>query len=232
MNESSSRLLEQNPDAIAYHLMEKAEYRDGLQEIAIGLTILVFAGMTGSDLLFKPGSFGMNASLWGAVLLMPIVSFGSQWAIKKVRKRFLIGKIGYVKLKPVNRKQAGIRLGIITGLACAIAVLAAFAMFKVVTANHSGVGLALGSLFPFSGWAFVGMGIVGGAVMVFRVYLLRYAIGGAIMATMGILLAFSGVSLALGLTILYAYAGLLALISGCVVFFLVLRQPAESGELR
>jgi hypothetical protein len=229
MNESSSRLLEQNPNAIANRLMQKAEYHDGLQEIVVGLIILTFAGMTGLPAVFK-GPFGSKASLWGIILLMQIIGFGSQWAIKKVRQRFLIGKTGYVKLKPVNRKQVGIRLGIIIGLACASAVLAAFAMFKVTIATHRGV--MHWGLFPPSGWAFVGMGIFGGALMAFRVRLPRYEIGGAIMAATGILLAFSKVSLNLGLTILYTYAGLLALISGCVVFSLVLRQPAESGEVR
>jgi hypothetical protein len=84
--------------------------------------------------------------------------------------------------------------------------------------------------FPPAGWVFVGTGIFGGALMVFRIRLLRYRIGGAIMAAIGILLAFSRVSLNLGLTILYCFAGFLALISGSVVFFLFLRQPAEPGE--
>ena len=208
--------------------MEKAEYRDGLQEIAIGVLILIFAGMTASDVIFKPGSFGSKASFWGMTLLMPVIGLGSQWAIKKVRKRFLIGKTGYVKLKPVNRKRVGIRLGIAMGLACVIAVLATFAMLKVVIATHRGV--AHWGFFPPAGWAFVGMGIFGGAIMVFRVRSPRYGIGGVIMAAMGILLAFSSVSLNVGLTILYGFAGLLPLIAGSVAFCLYLRQPAEPGQ--
>jgi hypothetical protein len=50
------------------------------------------------------------------------------------------------------------------------------------------------------------------------------------LAALGILLAFRGVSLDVGLTILYGFAGLLALISGTVVFILILRQPVEPGE--
>jgi len=85
-------------------------------------------------------------------------------------------------------------------------------------------------LFPPAGWVFIGMGIFGAAIMIFRVRLLRYEIGGVILAALGILLAFSRVSLNVGLTILYSFASLFALISGSVVFFLVLRQPSESGE--
>ncbi|MGP8175243.1 MAG: hypothetical protein ACLP7O_11950 [Terracidiphilus sp.] len=227
MNDISHNIVNENPDAIANRLINKAEYRDGLQEIVIGLISLTFAGMAGLPAVFK-GSFGSMASLWGMMLLMSIIGFGSQWAIKKMRKRFLIGKVGYVKLKPVNRKRLGIRLGIILGLSFVIAALAAFAMVKVAIATHKSV--AHWGLFPPAGWALVGTGIFAGAIMVFRVRLLRYVIGGVIMVAMGILLAFSRVSINLGLTILYGFAGLLALISGSVVFFLFLRQPAGTGE--
>jgi hypothetical protein len=234
MTSSSSLLHHEDPNAIANRLMQKAEYRDGLQEIAIGASILIFAGLTGSQAIFKPGSFGSNASFWSMVLLMSMIGFGSPRVIKKVRTRYLIGKIGYVKLKPVNRKRLGIllgiRLGIIAGLAFVIAALAAFVIFKVVTTAHRGGGAALWGLFPPAGWAFVGTGIFGGAIMAFRVRLLRYVIGGVIMAALGILLAFNKVPLSVGLTILYSFAGLLALISGSIVFFLILRQPAEAGE--
>ncbi|HMD76038.1 MAG TPA: hypothetical protein VKG86_01555 [Terracidiphilus sp.] len=230
MNEISRHMTDEDPNVIANRLINKAEYRDGLREIVIGVLILMFASLTGSEVIFKPGSFGSKATFWGMMLLLSMLGFGSQWAIKKVRKRFLIGKMGYVKLKPVNRKRLGIRLGIILGLSFVIAALAAFAMFKVVIAPHRGGGGVIWGFFPPAGWAFVGTGIIGGAVMVFRVRLLRYAIGGVIMAVMGILLAFNRVSLPVGLTTLYGFAGLLALLSGCVVFLLFLRQPTGTGE--
>jgi hypothetical protein len=229
MNDISHNFANKNPDVIANRLMERAEYRDGLQEIVIGLIILTFAGMTGLTTVFK-GSFGSAASLWGMVLLMPIIGFGSQWAIKKVRQRFLVGETGYVKLKPVNRKRVGTRLAIIFGISCAVAALVAIAMVKVVIAIHRGGSAAMWGLFPPAGWVFIGMGIFGGALMIFRVRLLRYEIGGITMVAIGILLALSRVSLNAGLTILYCFAGLLALISGSVVFLHFLRQPAESGE--
>ena len=229
MNEVSNNIVNKNPDAIANRLMEKAEYSDGLQEIVIGLMILMFAGMTGLPMVFK-GPFSSMASLSGICLLLFTMGFRSQWAIKKVRKRFLAGKMGYVKRKPVNRKRLGIRLGIIVGLAFIIAALATFVMFKVVIANHKGGASAHWRLFPPANWLLVGTGLLGGAIMVFRVRSPRYVIGGVIMAALSILLAFSKVSPNVGLTILCGFAGLLALISGSVVFFLVLRQPVEPGE--
>jgi hypothetical protein len=228
MTESSSRLLQQNPDAIANRLINKAEYRDGLQEIAIGVMILTYAALVGTMAAFK-GTFGLRVFLLGGLLLMPM-GFASQWVIRKVRRRFLAGRVGYVKLKPVNRKKVGIRLGLILGLSCVIAALAAFAMAKVVVAIHRGGGAPLWGLFPPGGWALAGLGIYGGAIMVFRVRSLRYEIGGVIMAAVGILLAFSRVSVVLGLTIFCCYAGFLSLVSGCVVLLHFLRQPTEPAQ--
>jgi hypothetical protein len=228
MNDISHHIANENPDAIANRLINKVEYRDGLQEISIGLMILVYAGLCGMAAVFK-GTLGFRVFLWGN-LVMLTVGLGSQWAIKKVRKRFLIGKMGYVKLKPINRKGAAVRLGITFGLSCLIGALVAIAMVKVAIAIHKGGGAAMWGFFPPAGWAFIGMGIFGGALMIFRVRLLRYEIGGVSMMALGVLLAFSRVSLPIGTTILFSFAGLLALISGIVVFFLVLRQPAESGE--
>jgi hypothetical protein len=227
MLDSSFHPIGESPDAIANRLMNKAEYRDGLQEIAIGVLILTFAGLMLPPAVFKFFTYkGLN---WSGLLLIPI-SFGSQWAIKKVRGRYLLGKVGYVKLKPVNRKRLGVRLGLILGCAFVVAVLAAVVTFKAVIATHDAGGAGPGSMFPPSSWLILGMGILGGGFMVFRVRLLRYVIGGVVMAVMGTLLAVSGASLNLGLAILYCYAGLLTLVSGCVVFFLFTRNLDEAGE--
>ena len=230
MSDISQTLADKGPNAIANRLMEKVEFRDGLQEIAIGVMILTFAGMAGLPMVFK-GPFSSYASFWGIMLFVLLQGFGGgQWAIKKVRKRFLPGKVGYVKLKPVSRKTVAIRLSIIVGLAFIVGALVSFVAVKIVIATIRGGGALHWGLFTPAGWMFVGTGILYGAIMMIRVRLLRYVIGGAMMAALSILLAFRGVSLNVGLTILYGYAGLFAIISGSVVFFLTLRQPAEPGE--
>src|SRR5580700_4359539 len=123
MNDISQNIADEIPDAIANRLMNKAEYRDGLQEIAIGVLILAFVGLTLSPVGFKLLIY--KSFSWGGLLLIPI-GFGSQWVIKKVRKRYLIEKVGYVKLKPVNQKRLGIRLGIVLGCSFVVAALATF----------------------------------------------------------------------------------------------------------
>jgi hypothetical protein len=229
MNEIPNNIVNENPNVIANRLMERAEFRDGLQEIVIGSMILMFAGMTDLPMVFK-GPFSSMASSSGICLLLVIMGFGSQRAIKKVRKRFLDGKMGYVKLKPVNRKRVAIRLSIIVGLAFVVAALFSFVAVKIVAATTRGGGMVHWGLFTPANWLLVGTGLLGGAIMVFRVRSPRYVIGGVIMAALSILLAFSKVSPNVGLTILCGFAGLIALISGSVVFFLVLRQPVEPGE--
>src|ERR1035437_2271133 len=109
MNDVSHNIANESPDAIANRLINRAEYSDGLQEIAIGVLILTLVGVTLLQVVFK-GSFGSKAFFWGILLLMPL-TFGSQWAIKQVRRRFLIGKGGYVQLRPVNRKRLGNAIG-------------------------------------------------------------------------------------------------------------------------
>jgi len=228
MNKISRNIAHENPETIANQLLNKMEYRDGLQEIAIGVLILLYAGLAGLQAVLS-GSNGMWALLWGCLLLMPM-GFVSQWSIKKVRQRFMAGKVGYVKLKPINRKRLTVRIGIILGSTFVISALAALVIAKAVVATFKGGGVAHWGLFSPTGWGLVGLGIFGSVFMVFRIRLLRYAIGGVCMAALSILLAFSRVSFPVGSAILYAFPGLLALVSGSILFFLVLRQPVELGD--
>lgn len=233
MSDISHSIVNENPDAIAKRLMQKAGFRDGLQEIMIGITILMIAVLNGLDVAIQHGFLTHKVVILGVTLGMILLMTLSTWMqlmIKKVRQRFLIDKVGYVKLKPVNRKQLTMRQGIIFGLAFIVAALAMFVTFKMVIASHNGGGVPHWGLFTPAGWLFVGMGIFGGAIMIFLVRLTRYLIGGVIMVVLGVLLALCGFSLNAGLAILYGFAGLLALISGSVVFFLILHQPAETGE--
>jgi hypothetical protein len=212
MTSSSSLLHHEDPNAIANRLMQKAHNRDGLPEIAIGLSFLTVAATMWMQVVFHPGSMGYTAGFWSFALLVPAMILGSQWAIKRVRRRFLIEKVGYVQLKPVNRK----RFGIVIGIALVVAVVAAFAAIK-------------GS-FPPASFVLAGTGIGGGLLAALSGRIPRFVIGGVVMAATGILVAFSRVSLGLGFTILYGLMGLLSLVSGSVVLLLLMLKPAGAGE--
>jgi hypothetical protein len=111
MASSSSLLHQEDPNAIAKRLMQKAYNRDGLSEIAAGVFFLTIAGMTGLQVVFKAGSPAYKAAVWGWMLSCATLPLVSQWVIKKIRRRFLIEKVGYVELKPVSRKRFAAYLG-------------------------------------------------------------------------------------------------------------------------
>jgi hypothetical protein len=211
MQDLSSRPFDQNPDLTARHLLQKAHNRDGLPDIAIGLCFLAVAFCMWLQVAFPPGSLPYREAALVLGVLVPALGFGSMWAIKKVRRHFLIEQEGYVKLKPVNRK----RLVLVGVLAFLIAVAMVFGMYK--------------RELPLASWILAGTGIGGGVLAAQSVRLPRYVVGGVVMALTGIVLAFSRVSLGKGFMILYGSMGILSLVSGCVVLLLFLRRPAEGG---
>ncbi len=208
----SSRLFDENPDLTARRLLQKAHNRDGLPEIAIGLCFLAVAFCMWLQVAFPPGSLPYREAALVLGVLVPALGLGSMWAIKKVRRHFLIEQEGYVKLKPANRK----RLVLIGVLAFVIAAAMVVGIYR--------------RALPPSSWILAGTGIVGGALAAQAGRLPRYVVGGVVMAVTGILLAFSRVSLEKGYMILYGSMGILSLISGCVVLSLFLRRTSEAGQ--
>jgi hypothetical protein len=212
MIENSHRHANESPDAIANRLMQNAHNRDGLPEIAIGASFLTFALLEWLQVAFHPGSFLSNAVVVSLMLFFPAIILLSPWAIKHVRTRFLIEKVGYVKPKPLNWKLRSKMIGV----ALVLAVAAIFAAYM--------------GAFPPAGWILAGTGIGGGLLLSLIGRSSRFIVGGVAMAATGILVAFSRTSLETGFTILYGFIGILSLISGCVVFFAFMRKPAAAGE--
>jgi hypothetical protein len=208
----ASGTLDGDPDLTAHRLLQKAHNRDGLPEIAIGLCFLAAALSNWLEVAFPPGSLPHRESALVLGVLVPALILGSMWAIKKVRRHFLIEQEGYVKLKPVNRK--------FRAMVGAFAFLVAVAMTLAIYTT----GL------PPASWILAATGIGGGVLAVQAGRLPRYVVGGAVMAVTGVALAFSRVSLGKGYMILYGSMGILSLISGCVVLLLFLRRASEGGE--
>ena len=92
MKPSFLQEVEADPNAAATRLMRIANSRDGLPEIAIGTILLTTAFLLWLQVAYSRGSFAYQASWWGMILLMMPMIGGSQWAIKWVRRRFLIEK--------------------------------------------------------------------------------------------------------------------------------------------
>jgi hypothetical protein len=212
MNDDSPRLLEESPDAIACRLMQKVHNQDGLPEIAIGLIFLTTAALQWLQVAFPFGSFVYKYAALGLGILVPALILGSQWAIKTVRRKFLIERVGYVELKAVNRKLFWTVFGIAFLVACAMTF-----------------AIAARSVPPRS-WLLATTGLSGGILSVYAGRLPRYVIGGVLMAAIGIVLGLIRISVEAGFTILFGFMGLLSLVSGCVVFSLFMRKPAAPGE--
>jgi hypothetical protein len=212
MNDTSSRLLEESPDVIACRLMQKAHNLDGLPEIAIGSIFLATAGLQWLQVAFPAGSPLHKAAPLGLGLLVPALILSAQWAIKTIRRKFLIERVGYVELRPMNRKLFWTVFG--------IAFLVALAMAFAIAARSV----------PPRSWLLATTGMCGGILAVKAGRLPRFVIGGVLMAAAGIVLGLTRMSVEVGFTILFGSMGLLSLISGCVVLLLFMRKTAGAGE--
>jgi len=204
--------IEANPDAAVRQMMQKAQIQDGLPEIAIGLSSLVLSGLMWLQVVFRPGSAWNMVTPLGMIFVVSPMIGASPWVIRKLRRRYLIERVGYVEPKPTNRK----RLAVIFGLAFVVAVVVAYVVAR--------------AKLPSASWILAETGIVFGALSAYAGRLIRLLIVGGIMAATGIVLAFSKVSLEVGFTILYGLPGLLSLISGCLVLLLFIRRRDEAGE--
>ena len=200
-----------DPNVIAKRLMQKAHNRDGLPEVAVGVTFLLVAGLTCAQATLPRESVGFKAAVLAFALLIPLLCLGSPWALRQVRRRYLIGRVGYVQPKPIGRKQ--IAIGV------TLAVLMIIALF----------GIAPQFSQP-DRWVLAGTGLFGGTLAAFTGQLPRFVIGGLLMAVTGIGVALSSISLETGFAILFGLQGILALISGAVVFLRFIHGPIDAGE--
>ena len=203
-----------DPNAAAQRLIQRAHNIDGLPEIAVGLTLLCSSALAYLPVVLLRQSIAPKTAaivISFLVLLCVAAPFGLPWALKSVRERYLIGRWGYVRYKPIGRKQIG------TGIA--LAVLMAAVVLGVVS-----------GFLPADGWILGWTGLFGGALTAWCGRLPRFFAGGVAMAAAGLLLAFSGVSLPAGFAILFGFLGLMWLVSGAVVFVRFIRRPIGAGE--
>lgn len=216
MNNIAPRFLEKSPDVIAHRLMRKAGNPDGLPEIAAGVILLTFAGLWGLQAMFPPGSTVSRTSdraLFVFMVLLVVPTYGSMWVIKKIRMRLLIGRVGYVKFKPMNRRQ----LGRVMGIAAVAFVLASVLAY----------GVGSRSAIPLLGWMLAVNGISCGFLAIVGGQRMRYYVGGGLMGVLGIALTLLRISQNEGMAILFGFMGLYCLVSGSIGLAMLLRMPAE-----
>ena len=211
MQNSSSLPRLEDPGALAQRLIQRAHNQDGLPEIAIGITWLLISGLICVQIALPHGSIGFKIAVLTLAILMPVLSLGTPAALRWVRRRYFIERVGYVQYKPVGWKQIG--FGIL------VAVLMLVALFGVVP-----------RLARPDAWLLAGTGLFGGALAALGGRLPRFFIGGLLMAAMGMILAYTGVALDVGFAILFGFAGGLSLVAGGIVCLRFMRQPPDPGE--
>ncbi len=199
-----------DPSCIAQRLMQQTHTRDGLPEIAVGVTFLAMAGLNYALAILPHRSTAFVLAVVALALFMPAWIFAMPWALRQVRRRYLIEREGYVEPAPAGRKPIAIGITVAVVVAVAIAIMTR--------------GVAQPDR-----WLLAGTGVFGGVLAFVSGRLLRFGIIGALMSATGLCLAGFDVPLTLGFAILFGVAGLLSLISGSVVFARFLRQPIETG---
>ena len=212
MQDTSSSFLQGTPDAIASRLMQKAHLRDGLPEILVGLLFLLAAGFNFMSASLPRASTGLKIAFLADIGLFVVLSVGTFWLLKWVRRQFLVEREGYVRQKTNRRKLVRILVG---GLIVFFVVLFGTLFIRLPHMDSwvlAGTGLYVGGI-----WAFIGKSR-------------RFVASGLLAAATGIALAFARISVENRLGIFFAVVGIVALLSGCVVFVRFIRQPREAGE--
>ena len=194
-----------DPDAMAKRLMERAHHRDGLPEIAVGLTFLLISGLIAVQAMLPEGSIGSKATALALALFVPAFCFGGPRLLKRVRTRFLMDRTGYVRHKPASRKQTAVALAL-------TAVMALLLAAAVAWLSHP------------DPWILAGTGLFCGGLLAVCGRLPRFIVGGGLVAILGVSLAVAGISLPSGFAILFGAQGGVSLISGGVRFLRFLHQ--------
>jgi hypothetical protein len=210
MADSSSFPPGVDPDAIGRQLLQQAHLRDGLAEIWMGAFFLLSSASIYARLTL-PGETTCSRLAALAPLLLGLFLFSSKWVLKRVRRRYLIERWGYVEHKLIDRKRIG--FGFL------IAAVMALALHGLVP-----------QLSQPDFWRLAGTGLLGGALLAWVGRLPRFVVEGAVMATTGVLVAFSRVPLEVGFAVVFGVQGLITLVAGGVVLLRFLRQPLEPSE--
>jgi len=212
MNETSSRLLEESPDAIARRLLQKAHTQDGLPEMCVGLLFLLAAPLNWMSSQLDGSSMAFKDAYVGVYVLWLLLAVSIPWLIQWMRRRFLVEHEGYVALK--SNKRTLIRILLVGAVVC---IFLGFAALWLKLPGLDRWILAALGLFVCAVWSLIGQ-------------TLRFRIVGALNAATGILLALNGLSIEISLGIFYGVSGLASLLSGLVVFIRFLHLPIEAGE--
>jgi hypothetical protein len=123
MKDFTPEMTESDPNKIAFRLIQKAHNRDGLPEITAGVSLLWVVALIYASNVYPPGSLAAKLATLAFALLTPLMCIGLPWAIKGLRRRFLIARTGYVKSRPLALRPKFLSILIAILVAAAVATL-------------------------------------------------------------------------------------------------------------
>jgi hypothetical protein len=207
---SSSPAKDTNPTLVARRLMQQAHNRDGLPEIFAGVGLLIGSGLSWSDLL--RGSTEQSIALLASTLLTIVYCLVSGRAVKWLRRRYLINRVGYVQYRANTPAMLrAILLGVV------VSVTVALTMWMVRSVESLK-------------WLIVMLGFSIGAFEVFAGRLPRFWFTGTFAVLAALALASSTLSFAVSLAVFFDLIGVVEIIVGTFVLVRLLLQPVEARE--
>lgn len=198
--------------------MQRAYNRDGLPELAIGLTMLVFASLTYGTAVLPKRSPAFFAAVFGFAFGCPLSGLLTPRLVKWVRGRYLTDRFGYVRhARNKQRERAVLWFGILS------AIVFACTLFL---GNHFLKG---------DRWVLLLAGLVGASIQIligWRSRVARFAVTGLFWALLGSALSLTNLPLEVAWSVWFAAYGLVELVIGGIVLrgFLVETQTTEGSD--
>lgn len=206
----------EDPDRLACRLIQRAWNRDGLPEIAVGISLLICAVLYEARRHFQAGSPAFKVLSLTICTAMLLACFALQRAVKWVRTRFLIARTGYVETKPLRGKRRAliVSIAMITGAFTSVVV-------TLAARNHFSLP---------NQWIVAVLGVLVGIFHAVVGRSLRFVFSGALFAVAGILLGIFRAGFEFGFMALWGVVGTVCTISGAIVLASYLRQTRQDGE--
>jgi hypothetical protein len=202
-----------DPDTLSRQLRQKAYNRDGLPEMAVGVSFLLIAALMGIQTQLQHGSLAARAASTALTFSILATAFASSRLIAWLRARFLVERVGYVKAK--QRKDLRFwTLRIAAGLVSCAVVL-------VMVRFHRSIQ---------DWWAVLGTGLLLGVGTAWLGRMRRFVLNGSLIVLAAVVIALQGLSQDAGFAWIYGVTGALYALSGGIVLGNLLRQPLESGD--
>jgi hypothetical protein len=197
-----------DPDTLARGIVQRAHHRDGLPELFAGVGFLIGSGMCWSDTL-PSGSRMRTLSSLASTLLVMAFCLASGRLMNQVRQRFLLDRVGYVRMK-ANRPMLALSL--------VIALVVGIVIVLGIRQMHSAEPAK---------WLIVLVGALAGLFQVSVGRSPRFWFTGAFSLTAAFAIATSRLSFSIGMGIYFVLVGILEIVVGAVVLSGLLRQPVR-----